>query len=45
MRHWIPKPTCTAEITNKTKTKTNLGGYAGEDCREEISVENSTLVL
>jgi hypothetical protein len=43
MRHWIPKPTCTAEITNKTKT--NLGGYAGEDCREEISVENSSLVF
>jgi hypothetical protein len=43
MRHWIPNPTCTAEIMSRTKT--NLGGYAGEDCREEISVENSTLVL
>jgi hypothetical protein len=25
MRHWVPKPTCTTEITNKTKI--NLGGY------------------
>jgi hypothetical protein len=41
--HWVPKPTCTTEITNKTKT--NLGGYAGEDCREVISVEDSRLVL
>jgi hypothetical protein len=38
MRHWLPKPTCTTEFTNKTKT--NLGGYAGEECREEISVDS-----